>query len=61
VLGVHCGTAGFLELIRQGSKQLPVIGIVNCCRHYPLSLPLSQILLIGPIKELSQQGITGKL
>jgi len=41
-------------------KPFPIIGIVYA-GTFILSLPLSQTLLIGPIRNLPQQGISGKL
>lgn len=31
----------------------------TCCHYYPLSLPLSQTLLLGPLRKLPQQVISG--
>jgi hypothetical protein len=51
--------AAYPEIIRFGRKPIPIIG----CMPGPLSTltPLSQTLLLGPNRKLSQQEIYGKL
>ena len=63
-MGIYCRAC----LAEQAASQSLSSSAGSCfrslgaCRgHYPFSLPLSQTLLPGPIRKLSQQGIYGKL